>query len=125
MAVKEIVQVWDGKEIIRDNVEFLMEPTKKVNFPLSTNTKEIIFTPFVWPTRFPDVWRVSTIFLGDIQLRKHKLHCLMNWCSSNQCFTRCPSTCYPIQLKWKCIPWYVLTVSNTCPPTTTTYIAAL
>ena len=42
MAVKEIVQVWDGKEIIRDNVEFLMEPTKKVNFPLSTNTKEII-----------------------------------------------------------------------------------
>ena len=42
MAVKEIVQVWDGKEIIRDNVEFLMEPTKKVNFPLSTNTKKII-----------------------------------------------------------------------------------
>ena len=42
MAVKEIVQVWDGKEIIRDNVEFLMEPTKKVKFPLSTNTKEII-----------------------------------------------------------------------------------
>ena len=43
MAVKEIVQVWDGKEIIRDNVEFLMEPTKKVKFPLSTNTKEIAF----------------------------------------------------------------------------------
>ena len=42
MAVKEIVKVWDGKEIIRDNVEFLMEPTKKVNFPLSTSTKDII-----------------------------------------------------------------------------------
>ena len=44
MAVKsqDLVKVWDGKKIIEENIQFLKQPTKKVNFPLSDYIQNII-----------------------------------------------------------------------------------
>ena len=44
MTVKnqDLVKVWDGKELIEENIQFLKTPTKKVDFPLSENIKSII-----------------------------------------------------------------------------------
>ena len=44
MAVKnqDIVKVWDGKDIIEKNIQFLKQPTKKVVFPLSSYIDNII-----------------------------------------------------------------------------------
>jgi len=44
MAVKnqDLVKVWNGKELIEKNIQFLKQPTKKVNFPLSDYIHSII-----------------------------------------------------------------------------------
>tara|TARA_B100000315_G_scaffold172365_1_gene160852 strand:+ start:295 stop:1041 length:747 start_codon:yes stop_codon:yes gene_type:complete len=42
MAVRNIKKVWDKGKIIKDNVQFLLQKTKKVTFPLTPKDKEII-----------------------------------------------------------------------------------
>ena len=42
LAVKKIVKVWDENGIIDKNIDFLLNKTKKINFPLTSNSKQII-----------------------------------------------------------------------------------
>ncbi len=42
MAVKKLVEVWDGKNINRDNIKFLKLKTKEVTMPFSPKIKEIL-----------------------------------------------------------------------------------
>ena len=42
MAAKKLVEVWDGKNIIEDNIVFLKQKTKEVRFPLSNSIKNIL-----------------------------------------------------------------------------------
>ena len=42
MAVKKIVEVWDGIKLIEDNIYFLKRKTKDVLFPLSDANKNIL-----------------------------------------------------------------------------------
>ena len=44
MAIKnqDLVKVWNGKELIEENIQFLKQPTRKVDFPLSDYIKSII-----------------------------------------------------------------------------------
>ncbi len=42
MAIKNIVKVWDGKNLSEENVKFLKLKTKKVTFPASDFIKNII-----------------------------------------------------------------------------------
>ena len=42
MAIKKIVQVWDGKILIDKNISFLKQKTKEIRLPLSENNKQIL-----------------------------------------------------------------------------------
>ena len=44
MAVKDtdLVKVWDGKKINKENIDFLRTPTKEVIFPMTHHVKQII-----------------------------------------------------------------------------------
>ena len=42
MAVREIVKIWDGENLITENIDFLHKKTKPVEFPISEETKTII-----------------------------------------------------------------------------------
>ena len=42
MAIKKLVEVWDGKELIENNISFLKQRTKEVRLPLSENNKKIL-----------------------------------------------------------------------------------
>ena len=42
MAIKKLVEVWDGKNIIEDNIHFLKQKTQEVRLPLSENNKQIL-----------------------------------------------------------------------------------
>ena len=42
MAVKKLVEVWDGKNIIEKNITFLKKQTKDVLFPLSKESENIL-----------------------------------------------------------------------------------
>jgi len=42
MAVKKLVEVWDGKSLIENNISFLKEKTKEVHLPLSEKSKKIL-----------------------------------------------------------------------------------
>ena len=42
MAIKKLVQVWDGKKIIPENILFLKEKTKEVVVPISNNIHKIM-----------------------------------------------------------------------------------
>ena len=42
MAIKNIVKIWDGKNLLEENVNFLKLKTKKVTFPASDFIKDII-----------------------------------------------------------------------------------
>ena len=42
MAVKKLVEVWDGKKIIEKNITFLKKQTKDVLFPLSKESENIL-----------------------------------------------------------------------------------
>ena len=42
MAIKKLVEVWDGKDLIIKNICFLKQKTKDVILPLSDNNKQIL-----------------------------------------------------------------------------------
>ena len=42
MAIKKLVEVWDGKNIIKDNIIFLKQRTKDIHLPISSTNKKIL-----------------------------------------------------------------------------------
>ena len=42
MAIKKLVEVWDGKNLILDNIIFLKKETKKVRLPFSNQISQIL-----------------------------------------------------------------------------------
>ena len=42
MATKKLIEVWDGSQLIENNISFLKQKTKDVILPLSDNTKQIL-----------------------------------------------------------------------------------
>ena len=42
MAIKKIIEVWNGSQLIEKNITFLKQKTKDVILPLSDNTKQIL-----------------------------------------------------------------------------------
>ena len=42
MAVKKLVEVWDGKNIIENNINFLKQKTKEIHLPINDTNKEIL-----------------------------------------------------------------------------------
>ena len=42
MAIKKLVEVWDGKNIISTNIQFLKKKTQQVRLPLSNDNKQIL-----------------------------------------------------------------------------------
>ena len=42
MAIKKLVEVWDGKILIEENINFLKEKTKDVHLPISDTDKIIL-----------------------------------------------------------------------------------
>ena len=44
MAIKkqDLIKVWDDKNLIEKNIEFLKTPTKNVQFPITSKTRQII-----------------------------------------------------------------------------------
>ena len=42
MAIQKLVEVWDGKNILKNNIEFLKKKTQEVRLPLSNNNKQIL-----------------------------------------------------------------------------------
>ena len=42
MALKKLVEVWDGKNLIESNIEFLKQKTKEVHQPFKDETKQIL-----------------------------------------------------------------------------------
>ena len=42
MAIQKLVEVWDGKNIIKNNIEFLKKKTQEVRLPLSDINKQIL-----------------------------------------------------------------------------------
>ncbi len=42
MAVRDIVPVWEQNQLIKRNIDFLLQPTEKVTFPLDNNCNTII-----------------------------------------------------------------------------------
>ena len=41
MAIKKLIEVWDGKNLVVDNIKFLKNKTKAVHLPLSENNQKI------------------------------------------------------------------------------------
>tara|TARA_S200000501_G_scaffold73484_1_gene65392 strand:- start:11168 stop:11821 length:654 start_codon:yes stop_codon:yes gene_type:complete len=42
MAIKKLVEVWDGKNIIENNINFLKQKTKEIHLPINDANKEIL-----------------------------------------------------------------------------------
>ena len=42
MAIKKLVEVWDGKNIIENNINFLKQKTKEIHLPINDINKEIL-----------------------------------------------------------------------------------
>ena len=42
MALKKLVEVWDGKNLIKNNIIYLKQKTKDVRLPLSDSSKKIL-----------------------------------------------------------------------------------
>ena len=42
MAIQKLVEVWDGKNIIKNNIEFLKKKTQEVRLPLSDINKHFL-----------------------------------------------------------------------------------
>ena len=42
MAIKKLVEVWDGKNLIKDNITFLKQSTKKIHLPISSIDQNIL-----------------------------------------------------------------------------------
>jgi len=42
MAIKKLIEVWDGESLLKDNITFLKRATKEVHLPLSDNNQNIL-----------------------------------------------------------------------------------
>ena len=42
MSIKKLVEVWDGKNIIENNINFLKQKTKEIHLPINDANKEIL-----------------------------------------------------------------------------------
>ena len=42
MAIKKLIEVWDGENLLKDNITFLKKTTKEVHLPLSDNNQNIL-----------------------------------------------------------------------------------
>jgi len=42
MAIKKLVEVWDGRNIIENNINFLKQKTKEIYLPINDTNKEIL-----------------------------------------------------------------------------------
>ena len=42
MAVKKLVEVWDGKNIIENNIQFLKQKTKEIHLPINEANRNIL-----------------------------------------------------------------------------------
>ena len=42
MAIKKLVEVWDGRNIIENNINFLKQKTKEIHLPINDTNKEIL-----------------------------------------------------------------------------------
>ena len=42
MAIKKLVEVWDGKNIIKNNIEFLKQKTNEIYLPINDTNKNIL-----------------------------------------------------------------------------------
>ena len=42
MAIKKLVEVWDGKNIIENNIEFLKQKTREIHLPINDTNKKIL-----------------------------------------------------------------------------------
>ena len=42
MAVKKLIEVWDGKKLVDENIDFLKQKTKNVRTPFNDNVKHIL-----------------------------------------------------------------------------------
>ena len=42
MAIKKLVEVWDGKNIIENNINFLKQKTKEIHLPINDTNREIL-----------------------------------------------------------------------------------
>ena len=42
MAIKKLVEVWDGENIIENNINFLKQKTKEIHLPINDTNKEIL-----------------------------------------------------------------------------------
>lgn len=42
MAIKKLVEVWDGKNIIENNIEFLKQKTNEIHLPINDTNKNIL-----------------------------------------------------------------------------------
>ena len=42
MAVKKLVEVWDGKNIIEKNIQFLKQKTKEIHLPINDSNRNIL-----------------------------------------------------------------------------------
>ena len=42
MAIKKLVEVWDGKNIIENNIEFLKQKTREIHLPINDTNKNIL-----------------------------------------------------------------------------------
>ena len=42
VRTEDLIKVWDGKDLIEENIQFLNQQTKKVNFPISDHIESVI-----------------------------------------------------------------------------------
>ena len=42
MAIKKLIEVWNGENLLKDNIKFLKRTTKEVHLPLSDNNQNIL-----------------------------------------------------------------------------------
>ena len=42
MAIKKVVEVWDGENIIKNNIKFLKQKTKEIHLPINDANKNIL-----------------------------------------------------------------------------------
>ena len=88
MPLKEIVKIWNEKELILDNIEFLHKKTTPVKFPLSEEDKVLIQNLIDSYKAIPcagiaanQIGSNKSIFIGKHSYKKFfffKLFCIFN-----------------------------------------------
>ena len=61
MAIKKLVEVWDGKNIIKNNIEFLKQKTNEIYLPINDTNKNILrdlFLPWLYQLWLQEALRV-------------------------------------------------------------------